>query len=155
MNSLHLRRSSKLKWILCIILFQSFITLIFIELEPNIGVLVLGILSKYCFDPLVLWLCSSLKVWKTGQKHQEDCWLGYQRQRDNCFEWYYSYFSEGSINSLKLIILKALFWAHWIMIKCSTLNLSPNLTCIWSHMGVKEGIINCFEYIGLLHNTLA
>ena len=29
-------RSPELKWILCIILFQLFIDLIFIELEPNI-----------------------------------------------------------------------------------------------------------------------
>ena len=36
---------SKLKDILHIILFQSFINLIFIELEPNILVLVLGTLN--------------------------------------------------------------------------------------------------------------
>ena len=45
-----------------------FLAVIFIELEPNISVLVLGILSKYCFDPLVLWLCSSLKGLKNWSK---------------------------------------------------------------------------------------
>ena len=45
-NSAHLKRSSELKWILRIILFQSFIYLIFIELELNICVFVFGILSK-------------------------------------------------------------------------------------------------------------
>ena len=69
MNSLRLRRSSaELKWILCIILFQSFIDLIFIRLEPNIWVLVLGILSKYCCDPLVLRFYSSLKGLKNWSK---------------------------------------------------------------------------------------
>ena len=62
MNSLCLRRSSELKRILCTILFQSFIDLIFIELEP-------------------------------------------------VFSWLYKG-SEGYINYLELIILKALFWAR-------------------------------------------
>ena len=65
MKSLRLR-SSELKWVLCIILFQSFIDLIFIELEQNILVLVLETL--------------------TGQKHPEDCWLVYQKQPDSCLE---------------------------------------------------------------------
>ena len=73
MNSLRLRRSSaELKWILCVILFQSFIDLIFIRLEPNIWVLVLGILCKYCCDPLVLRFYSSLKGlknwWRTSRR---------------------------------------------------------------------------------------
>ena len=33
--------------------FQSFVDLIFLELEPNICVFVFGILSKYCCDPMV------------------------------------------------------------------------------------------------------
>ena len=47
-------------------------------------------------------------------------------------------------------------------IKCFTLNLSPNLICI-SRIRVKDGIINCFEYMSYyriplddtLHNSLA
>ena len=39
----------------------TFIILIFIELEPNIWVLVLETLSKSCCDPLVSWLWQFLK----------------------------------------------------------------------------------------------
>ena len=121
MNSLRLKRSSELKWILCIILFQLFIDLIFIELEPNIWVLVLGILSKYCCDTLVLWLCSSLnslKNWsKTGRllvrlsKTNRQLFRMILFFKLLIFNWWYQV-SEGSINCLKL---KALFWARWII----------------------------------------
>ena len=125
MNSLRLRRSSELKWILCIILFQSFIDLIFIELEANIWVLVLGILSKYYCDPLVLWLCSSLKGLKNWSKTSRRLLASLSKTNRQLlrmillfklliFNWLYKG-SEGSINCLKLIILKALFWAHWII----------------------------------------
>ena len=54
MNSLRLRKSLELKWILFIILFQSFIDLIFIELEPNIWVLFLGIED----DGIIIIVCN-------------------------------------------------------------------------------------------------
>ena len=83
-----------------IISFQSFIDLTFIELEPNICVFVFGILI-----------------------YLEDCWLNYQRQINSCLIWYYfsTYLSfwyrgsDGSIDCLKFIILKALFWALCII----------------------------------------
>ena len=83
-----------------IISFQSFIDLTFIELEPNICVFVFGILN-----------------------YLEDCWLNYQRQINSCLIWYYfsTYLSfwyrgsDGSIDCLKFIILKALFWALCII----------------------------------------
>ena len=55
-------------YFLRIVLFQSFIDLNFIELEPNIWVLSLGTLSKYCCDPVVLLLHSSLKDLKNWSK---------------------------------------------------------------------------------------
>ena len=118
-------RSSELKRILCVILFQSFSDLTFIKLEPNIWVLVLAISSKYYCVPLALWLRSSLKGLKNWSKVSG--WLLTRLWKTNrqffrmilffellILNWLYKG-SETSINCLKLIILKALFRARWII----------------------------------------
>ena len=56
-------------------------------LEPNIWVLVLGTLSKSCFDPLVSWLCSSLKGLKNCSKRSGRLLASLLKATDSCLEW--------------------------------------------------------------------
>ena len=67
-------------------LIPTFIILIFIELEPNIWVLVLGTLSKSCCDPLVSWLCSSLKGLKNCSKRSGRLLASLLKATDSCLE---------------------------------------------------------------------
>ena len=118
-NSARLKKSSELKWILWITSFQSFIDLIFIELEPSICVFAFGILSKYCCKPLVLWLCCSLRDWKSWSNTSGRLLVNLSKTKRQLFDiilffnlfilsfWYRG--SDGSIDCLKLIILKDLY----------------------------------------------
>ena len=120
-----LKRSSELKWILRIISFQSFIDLIFIELEPNICVFAFGKLSKYCCDALVLWLYCSLKGWKNWSNTSGRLLVNLSKTNKQLFNMilFFNLFilscwnrgSDGYIDVLKFIILKVLFWVLCII----------------------------------------
>ena len=102
--------------------------------SPNLYLLNVGMSAI-----LLLSLMQFLKkVWKTNQKHLEARLLAIKdRQLFRMvlffklliFSWLYRG-SKSSINSLKLIIPKALFWARWIK--------SRALLWICPHMKVEE-----------------
>ena len=114
----------------------------------NISSLNLYLLNVGLSAILLLSLMEFLKrVWKTGQKHLKARLLAIKDRQLFRIILFFKLLilsslcrgSKSSINSLKLIILKALFWVHW--------NKSRVLLWICPHMRVKKRIINCFEYV--------
>ena len=98
----------------------------FYWIGPNICVFVFWILSKYCCDPLVLWLCCSLKGWKNWSNTSGRLLVNLSKTNKQLLNmiFFLTYLfwvfilrgSDASIDCLKFIILKALFWALCIIL---------------------------------------
>ena len=125
-NSALFKRSSELKWILSIISFQSFIDLIFIELEANICLSVFVVLRKYCCDALLLRLFCCLNDWMNWSNASGSFLVN---------------LSKTNKQLLNMVLFFNLFFNYYL-----TVTLTPNLTCV-SYKWVKEWILNCFENV--------
>ena len=98
----------------------------FYWIGPNICVFVFWILSKYCCDPLVLWLCCSLKGWKNWSNTSGRLLVNLSKTNKQLLNmiFFLTYLfwvfilrgSDASIDCLKFIILKALLWALCIIL---------------------------------------
>ena len=119
----------------------------FYWIGPNICVFVFWILSKYCCDPLVLWLCCSLKCWKNWSntsirllvnlsKTNKQLLnmilffnlfiLSFYFERFRRFHWLFEIYNSKSV------VLNALY--H---IKYLTVTLTPNVTMHISYVGQR------------------
>ena len=130
-TSKHFVKSSVLKFILSIILFPSLFDLTWTDLEPWKEVLIFGIFKTYLLAPLALWLCCSLKGLNKSSNIAGRLLFRWSKTSMQLFKViilarlniFASVYRDalGCLSSLKVIILRALFWALWTMTSMSLL----------------------------------